>query len=431
MNAITLPPASQIQGEITLPGSKSLSNRALLLAALSETPCRLHNLLDCDDTRHMRNALSQLGVKLSFSDNFRQADVQGTQGCWLAPNAPLFLGNAGTAMRFLTAALCLNPDNTERANIYLTGEPRMQERPIADLVDALRQGGAEISYEKTTGYPPLTLHSVPLKGGKITIRGDISSQFLSAILMVLPLAQQDSEIEILGTLVSKPYVEMTLKMMAQFGVQAKWQGRNIFIKSGQTYHAPADYYVEGDASSASYFMAAAAIAGEVTVHGIDQYSLQGDRQFADVLAQMGAKVTYGTHCIHVKKGEKLQGLQRDHNAIPDAAMTLATLALFAENYTCIQNVANWRVKETDRLHAMAHELQKIGASVVEGSDSLQVAPLDKANYHPQPIETYRDHRIAMCFALTTFAGKPVTLLDPTCVNKTFPQFFSEWQRLTS
>ncbi len=425
---ITLPALVQAQGEIHLPGSKSLTNRALLLAALSHGTTTLYNLLDSDDTRYMRDALRQLGVNMQFSDDFKTCRITGCGGLFQSPaNPTLFLGNAGTAMRFLTAALTLKTPMPQ--SIVLTGEERMQNRPIGHLVDALRQAGADIQYQDKLNYPPLRIKSTGLGGGHIQIDGSISSQFLSALLMVAPFCEQDTHIEIVGELVSKPYIEMTIRMMEIFGVNVEWQGQNLFIKAKQSYQNPENYFVEGDASSASYFLALGALAGKVRVYGIDKNSLQGDATFAEVLAKMGAKITYGDHFIEAEKGE-LHGVDLDFNAIPDAAMTIATTALFAKGDTYIRNVYNWRVKETDRLSAMATELRKIGATVEEGEDFIHVYPLAENAFQHAEIETYRDHRIAMCFALTSFAGKGITLLDPSCVNKTFPTFFEEWRRIT-
>lgn len=429
MHHTTLPPLHHVQGDITLPGSKSLTNRALLLASLSVGTTRLHNLLDSDDTRYMREALAQIGIKMTFSEDFRTCDVVGCGGIFpLQDNLSLFLGNAGTAMRFLTATLCLK--GTTQKEVQLSGVPRMHQRPIGHLVDALRQAGGDIRYMEQENFPPLRVKNTGLKGGKITLDGSISSQFLTALLMISPYFEQETEIEILGECVSKPYVEMTIKMMATFGVVVKPTPKGFFIPAQQTYQSPKDYFVEGDASSASYFLSAGALGGRVKVCGIGKESLQGDSQFAEVLAKMGAKITYGENWIQAERGTlPLQGIDFDANAIPDCAMTIATTALFAQGESCIRNIANWRVKETDRLKAMATELQKLGATVEEGRDYLRIQPLPPTHFTPQPIHTYDDHRIAMCFALTAFSGKPVTLLNADCVNKTFPRFFEEWAKI--
>ena len=424
---LTLDPIARISGTINLPGSKSVSNRALLLAALSIGTTRLTNLLASDDVAHMLNALRALGVPLETFDNDTTVEVTGLGGAFQnQPDAPLFLGNAGTAMRPLAAALALSPITTE-----LTGEPRMEERPIGHLVDALRQLGADVTYQKTDGYPPLHLAGKTLSGGKVTIDGRVSSQFLTAMLMAAPLAKSDVEITIEGDLVSKPYIHITLEMMKMFGVEVRNDDFQTFtVPGGQTYRSPGRFLVEGDASSASYFLAAAAIkGGEVTVTGIGENSLQGDTAFAHVLADMGAEVSFAPDHVTVRRGAKpLQAIDQDLNHIPDAAMTIATTALFAEGTTSIRNIANWRVKETDRLTAMATELRKVGATVVEGDDFLTITPPQQLQH--AEIETYDDHRIAMCFSLVALSDTPITILDPGCTSKTFPTYFEELSKLT-
>ncbi|MFD1806098.1 3-phosphoshikimate 1-carboxyvinyltransferase [Pasteurella oralis] len=429
--SITLNPISLIEGEVNLPGSKSLSNRALLLAALAHGKTTLTNLLDSDDVRHMLNALKQLGVSYQLSEDKSVCEVEGLGGALQWQNGlALFLGNAGTAMRPLAAALCLSHPETEGKNeIVLTGEPRMKERPIQHLVDALRQAGADIQYLEQEGYPPIAIRNTGLKGGIIKIDGSVSSQFLTALLMASPLATADTEIEIIGELVSKPYIDMTLNMMQTFGVNVENQHyQRFFVKGNQQYRSPTTFLVEGDASSASYFLAAAAIKGKVKVTGVGQNSIQGDRLFADVLAKMGAKITWGEDFIQVEKGE-LKGIDMDMNHIPDAAMTIATTALFAEGETVIRNIHNWRVKETDRLTAMATELRKIGAEVEEGEDFIRIQPLELTKFQHAQIETYNDHRMAMCFALVALSNTAVTILDPSCTAKTFPTFFVEFLKL--
>ena len=426
-DSITLNPISHIEGTINLPGSKSLSNRALLLAALAKGNTRVTNLLDSDDVRHMLNALKQLGVSYSLSADKTECDVTGLGGAFAWHSGlSLFLGNAGTAMRPLAAALCLRAEQAESSEIVLTGEPRMKERPIKHLVDALRQAGAEIDYLENDGYPPIAIRNSGLKGGKVRIDGSVSSQFLTALLMAAPLAQADTEIEIIGELVSKPYIDITLNMMAIFGVQVENQDyRCFYVKGQQQYQSPSEFLVEGDASSASYFLAAGAIKGKVRVTGIGKNSIQGDRLFADVLAKMGAKITWGEDFIEAEKGE-LHGIDMDMNHIPDAAMTIATTALFAEGETVIRNIYNWRVKETDRLSAMAAELRKVGAEVEEGEDYIRIQPLDLVKFKHAEIATYNDHRMAMCFALIALSDTAVTILDPNCTAKTFPTFFNEF-----
>lgn len=415
---LTLPPVSHIAGDVTLPGSKSLSNRILLLAALARGETRISNLLDSDDVRYMLQALQALGVSYDLSDNKTRCVVQGNNGPLTVSGAlTLFLGNAGTAMRPLTAALAAGHGEFE-----LTGEPRMSERPIADLVDALSACGAHIEYTGPRGFPPLKIHAAGLRGGKISIRGNISSQFLTAMLMAAPLCQDDLEITVQGELVSKPYIHITLDVMQRFGVQVdNFDFQRFVIRAGQQYVAPGDIMVEGDASSASYFLAAAAIAGgTVRVHGTGTASVQGDARFAEVLEQMGAKVTWGETWIEVSKGE-LNGVDVDLNHIPDAAMTIATTALFAKGPTAIRNIYNWRVKETDRLSAMATELRKVGAQVEEGEDYIVIHP--PARILPAAIDTYNDHRMAMCFSLAAFGDSPIVINDPGCTAKTFPNYF--------
>lgn len=424
MESLTLQPIAHIEGVINLPGSKSVSNRALLLAALAKGKTRLTNLLDSDDIRHMLNALKALGVQYQLSNNNTVCDIEGLGGEFKT-NSPLelFLGNAGTAMRPLAAAL-----NLGQHDIILTGEPRMKERPIGHLVDALRQGGAKIDYLEQTDYPPIRLRGGFL-GGNVEVDGSVSSQFLTALLMMAPLAEQDTIITIKGELVSKPYIDITLALINTFGGKIENQDYQRFvIKGGQQYQSPEKYLVEGDASSASYFLAAAAIkGGTVRVTGIGKNSLQGDIHFASVLEKMGAKVRWGEDYIECERGT-LKGIDMDMNTIPDAAMTIATTALFAEGETVIRNIYNWRVKETDRLAAMAAELQKVGAIVEEGHDYLKVTPPKQLT--TADIETYNDHRIAMCFSLVALSDTPITILDPGCTAKTFPDYFEKLETLS-
>lgn len=428
MEKLTLNPISRVEGEINLPGSKSLSNRALLLAALADGTTTVTNLLDSDDIRHMLNALKALGVQYQLSADKTECTVQGVGGAFDWQNGlSLFLGNAGTAMRPLAAALCLKGQS--EAEVILTGEPRMKERPIKHLVDALRQVGADIRYLENEGYPPIAIRNHGLTGGKVQIDGSISSQFLTALLMSAPLANGDMEIEIIGDLVSKPYIDITLAMMKDFGVTVSHQNYQTFsVKGNQRYLSPQKYLVEGDASSASYFLAAGAIKGNVKVTGIGKNSIQGDRLFADVLEKMGAKITWGEDFIQAEQGD-LQGVDMDMNHIPDAAMTIATTALFAKGETVIRNIYNWRVKETDRLTAMATELRKVGAEVEEGEDFIRIQPLALDKFQHAEIATYNDHRMAMCFSLIALSNKPVTILDPKCTAKTFPTYFEELAKL--
>lgn len=428
MEEITLTPIQSVEGTINLPGSKSLSNRALLLAALAEGTTQVTNLLDSDDIRYMLNALKALGVNYQLSEDKTICEIEGLGGAFnVQDGLSLFLGNAGTAMRPLSAALCLKGKN--EGEVILTGEPRMKERPILHLVDALRQAGAEVQYLENEGYPPLAIRNSGIKGGKVQIDGSISSQFLTALLMAAPLAGNDMEIEIIGELVSKPYIDITLAMMRNFCVQVENLHYQTFhVKGNQTYRSPNKYLVEGDASSASYFLAAGAIKGKVKVTGIGKNSIQGDRLFADVLEKMGAKITWGKDFIQAERAE-LRGIDMDMNHIPDAAMTIATTALFAEGETIIRNIYNWRVKETDRLAAMATELRKVGAEVEEGEDFIRIQPLPLHQFQHANIATYNDHRMAMCFSLIALSDTPVTILDPKCTAKTFPTYFEEFEKI--
>ncbi|EJE9587138.1 3-phosphoshikimate 1-carboxyvinyltransferase [Salmonella enterica] len=425
MESLTLQPIARVDGAINLPGSKSVSNRALLLAALACGKTVLTNLLDSDDVRHMLNALSALGINYTLSADRTRCDITGNGGPLRASGAlELFLGNAGTAMRPLAAALCLGQNE-----IVLTGEPRMKERPIGHLVDSLRQGGANIDYLEQENYPPLRLRG-GFTGGDIVVDGSVSSQFLTALLMTAPLAPEDTTIRVKGELVSKPYIDITLNLMKTFGVEiTNHHYQQFVVKGGQQYHSPGRYLVEGDASSASYFLAAGAIkGGTVKVTGIGRKSMQGDIRFADVLEKMGATITWGDDFIACTRGE-LHAIDMDMNHIPDAAMTIATTALFAKGTTTLRNIYNWRVKETDRLFAMATELRKVGAEVEEGHDYIRITP--PAKLHHADIGTYNDHRMAMCFSLVALSDTPVTILDPKCTAKTFPDYFEQLARMST
>ena len=426
MEQLTLDPIAKVSGEVNVPGSKSLSNRALLLAALAEGETELTNLLDSEDIEHMLNALTKLGINYRLSEDKTQCVVQGNGGAFnVAEPLKLFLGNAGTAMRPLCAALAASNVDT-----VLTGEPRMEERPIGDLVDALREADAEVTYLKNEGFPPLQIKGKTLNGGEMSVDGSVSSQFLTALLMAAPLFSGDVTIRIKGELVSKPYIDITLDTMAKFGVTVKNDNYQTFTISGDAkYIAPGKFMVEGDASSASYFLAAGAIkGGTVRVTGIGQNSIQGDIRFADVLEAMGATVVWNDEYVEIT-GAPLKGVNMDMNHIPDAAMTIATTALFAEGPTTMTNIYNWRVKETDRLAAMATELQKLGAKVEEGHDYIKVWPTDSLKH--AEIDTYNDHRIAMCFSLVALSDTPVTINDPGCTRKTFPDYFTRFKTLYS
>jgi 3-phosphoshikimate 1-carboxyvinyltransferase len=421
MRTLELTPIARATGRVQLPGSKSISNRALLLAALADRETRIGNLLDSDDTRYMREALHALGIALrADGDDWL---VTGRHGPLVddAREAELYLGMAGTAYRPLTAALCLG-----NGRFTLQGSARMTERPIGHLVDALRPLGADIEYLGTDGYPPLIVHGTGLRSGETTIDGHISSQFLSSLLMALPLADGPVTVNVRGDQVSKPYVDITLNLMARFGVDVRNDAYQRYHVAPTPYRSPGYFLVEGDASAASYFLAAGALGGPVRVDGIGADSIQGDAAFVDVLRAMGADVTVARDYIEVRGG-RLRGVDLDLNAIPDAAMTAAVLALFADGPTRIRNVYNWRVKETDRLTAMATELRKVGATVNEGEDYLVIEPPT----HPRAatIDTYDDHRMAMSFSLVALGGVPVTINDPDCVSKTFPDYFTVFETL--
>ena len=418
MEQLTLKPINKINGEVFLPGSKSLSNRALLIAALANGVTKITNLLVSDDINYMLTALTNLGIEYTLSDCGTECTVVGNNGFFNAKEAvELFLGNAGTAMRPLCAALAAS-----EGEFILTGEPRMKERPIGHLVNALDQLSADIEYLEDQEYPPVKIKGKALTGSKVSIDGSISSQFLTAILMIAPLLKTDTNIEIEGELVSKPYIDITLNIMSRFGVEVQNNDYQSFtVKGNQSYQSVEKYMVEGDASSASYFLAAGAIkGGEITVHGVGKLSVQGDKHFADVLEKMGAEVTWGDESITVV-GKALTAVDMDMNHIPDAAMTIATTALFAKGTTTIRNIYNWRVKETDRLTAMATELRKVGADVVEGEDYISITPPMSLKH--AEIDTYNDHRIAMCFSLVALSNTPVTINDPKCTAKTFPDYF--------
>jgi len=425
MEQLRLEPFTKVNGSVTLPGSKSLSNRILLLAALAEGTTVVENLLDSDDIRHMLGALKLLGVNVSLNEDKTVATVEGVAGKFKTPSEPLFLGNAGTAYRPLTAVLA-----AVEGEYQLVGEPRMEERPIGHLVDALQALGGDVEYLKSKDYPPLAIKGGKINGGKVDIDGSISSQFLTALLMAAPLFNGDTEITIKGTLVSKPYIDITLDVMKRFGVTVSHDNYETFyVKGCQQYQALERIMVEGDASSASYFVAAAAIAGgEIEINGVGAASVQGDIGFAKVMEQVGAKIDWYDEKLVVRKGE-LNAVDIDANAIPDAAMTLATVALFAKGKTAIRNIYNWRVKETDRLYAMATELRKVGAEVVEGEDFIEITP--PKTFNDVAIDTYNDHRIAMCFAMVAVGGKPITINDPKCTYKTFPTFFKVLESVSS
>ncbi len=430
---LDLPALTGASGTVQLPGSKSISNRVLLLAALASGTTTLHDVLDSDDTRVMLDALRALGCGVEPAG--KQVRITGIGGRAIGNTEllSLFLGNAGTAMRPLTAALSLLGGEFE-----LRGVPRMHERPIGDLVDALTQLGCRIDYLGNPGYPPLRIHPVPhgelVLDAPIRVRGDVSSQFLTALLLALPLAAaSDITIEVVGELISKPYIEITLNLLARFGIAVRRDGWERFtIPAGSSYRSPGDIHVEADASSASYFIALGAIATAasgpdgIRIEGVGADSIQGDIRFVDAARQMGAEVDSGPNWLTVRRGAwPLKAIDLDANHIPDAAMTLAVMALYADGPSTLRNIASWRVKETDRIDAMANELRKLGATVEAGPDFIRVHPLAPAGWRPASIRTYDDHRVAMCFSLAAFnpARVPVRILEPHCVAKTFPDYF--------
>lgn len=442
---LDLPHLATASGSVQLPGSKSISNRVLLLAALSQGSTTIHDLLDSDDTRVMLQALQQIGCVVEPAAVVPGQPLRITGLGGKLPSTDLhqlFLGNAGTAMRPLTAALSLLGGNFE-----MSGVPRMHERPIGDLVDALRQLGCQIDYLGNEGYPPLRIAPADLsqldRSQPIRVRGDVSSQFLTALLMALPLIaqQQAVHIEVVGELISKPYIHITLELLARFGIVVandNWQ--RFTIPAGSRYQSPGEVYVEADASSASYFIALGAIStgarsqNGIKVLGVGKDSIQGDIRFVEAAQAMGAVVESGPNWLHISRGSwPLKAIDLDCNHIPDAAMTLATMALYATGSTTLRNIASWRVKETDRIAAMACELRKLGATVEEGPDFIRITPpAQPSDWKAASIHTYDDHRVAMCFSLAAFnpAGLPVRIEDPKCVGKTFPDYFEAFFSVT-
>ena len=419
-------PLRRAAGSVRLPGSKSISNRVLLLSSLSNGSTEIAGLLDADDTQVMLAALRTLGV--AFSRNESSIQVTGANGPFSVKKAELFLGNAGTAFRPLTAALAMGG-----GEYRLSGVPRMHERPIGDLVDGLRGIGARVEYEENEGFPPLKILKGRIDLAKpVQVRGDVSSQFLTALLMALPLGGQKARIEVKGELISKPYVEITLNVMRRFGIEVERTGWRYFTIPVCSYVSPGKIFVEGDASSASYFLAAGAIGGgPVRVEGVGRDSIQGDVRFTEVIERMGAEVVLHDNAIEVKSsGRKLRPINMDMNHIPDAAMTAAVMALFADGPSKLGNIASWRVKETDRLAAMAAELRKLGADVEEGADFLKINPPASINAGVL-VKTYDDHRMAMSLSLAALGGVPVRIHDPGCVAKTFPDYFKAFASIAS
>ncbi|QJC37809.1 3-phosphoshikimate 1-carboxyvinyltransferase [Enterobacteriaceae endosymbiont of Donacia bicoloricornis] len=425
-NILTLQPINKVQGSIFLPGSKSISNRVLLLSALAKGTTKLINLLNSDDINHMLNALKNLGINFFLSTNKKECLIMGNNGIFKPQkNLKLFLGNAGTVIRPLTALLSLN----NKCDVILTGEPRMKERPIKHLVDSLIKGGAVIEYLEKKNFPPIHIKG-GFKGNKvIKINGSISSQFLTSLLIISPLIKGDTIINIYNNLVSKPYIDITIKLMKIFGIHVKNNNYKQFkIYGQQNYISPGEYIIEGDASSASYFLSAAAIkGGTVRLENLNKNSIQGDIRYINILKKMGAIINYGKNYISCTKNT-LKSINMDLNDIPDVAMTLAVTSLFAKGTTTIKNIYNWKVKETDRLQAMSTELKKTGAKIITGNDYITIFPPKYIN--KVIIETYNDHRIAMCFALLSLSNNSVKIINPGCTSKTYPNFFKEFKKIS-
>ncbi|WP_136418350.1 3-phosphoshikimate 1-carboxyvinyltransferase [Herbaspirillum sp. ST 5-3] len=428
---LELQPAMHAQGAVRLPGSKSISNRTLLLAALAQGTTQIFDLLASDDTHVMLMALQKLGVQWEQVGDTRQYVVHGAGGAFPVHQADLFMGNAGTAIRPLTAALAVIG-----GDYSLHGVSRMHERPIGDLVDALNAAGTQIEYTGQAGFPPLHIRRGHIHTQRMQVKGNVSSQFLTALLMAAPLMATDQAVtvDVIGELISKPYIEITLNLMRRFGVTVERNGWQSFtIQAGQKYVSPGVIHVEGDASSASYFLAAGAIAGgPVRVEGVGRDSIQGDVRFVEALEQMGASISMGDNWIEAKSNGVLKAIDADFNHIPDAAMTIAVAALYADGPSTLRNIGSWRVKETDRIAAMATELRKLGAAVEEGTDYLRVTP--PAVIQSAAIDTYDDHRMAMCFSLASLdgaarRGNRIRINDPKCVAKTFPDYFDAFAKI--
>ncbi|WMY97622.1 MAG: 3-phosphoshikimate 1-carboxyvinyltransferase [Arsenophonus sp.] len=423
MNYILIPKISYINGSITLPGSKSISNRVLLLSALSKGITKIENLLKSDDTYHMLMALKKLGIQYTLSKKYQICKIKGIGNHFNnKKNITIFIGNAGTVLRPLTALLSLGHND-----IILIGNDQMNNRPIKYLVDSLRQGGAKIKYLDKNGYPPIRIYGGYI-GGKIKLNGNISSQFLTGLLIQTPLSDNDTIIEIKNSLVSKPYVRLTILLMKKFGIKIYHSNYSYFyIQGKQQYISPGHYVVEGDATSATYFLASAAIkGGTVRTIGINQNSIQGDIKFFNILKSMGSKILFGHNYIECSKN-RLIGLDIDMNDYPDSAMTLSILALFAVEKSIIRNIHHWVVKESNRLYAISHELKKIGVKIKIGQNYIEITP--PKHIKSKIIETYNDHRIAMCFSLLSL-NKKIILSNPKCVNKSFPNYFLEFNRIS-
>ena len=422
MNEITLKASKQVRGCIKLPGSKSITNRVLLMAALGSGVTKLIDPLRSEDTDQMINALIKLGVSVKeVNDDQNSIEIKGAEHNFPNKNTNLFLGNSGTTFRPLAAVLAMMG-----GDYYLSGIERMHERPIKDLVDALEQMGSSIQYEKNHGYPPITINNSSIEISEpIQIKGDISSQYLTALLIAGPISNNEFNIEVIGDLISKPYIDITLKLLTKFNIFYNNDNWRLFsLKKDSVYRNPTKIFVEGDASSASYFFAAASLAGSIEIKGINKDSIQGDLKFLDIISKMGAKIEYKSDSIQVSRASSLKGLEIDCIEIPDAAMTLAIMAVFADKPTKLKNIGSWRVKETDRILAMDNELTKMGVEVSTTHDSMTIFPQKQLNDNIS-IETYNDHRIAMCFSLFCLKNLNITIQDPNCVNKTYPDYFKD------
>jgi 3-phosphoshikimate 1-carboxyvinyltransferase len=422
MNEIKLKASKQVRGCIKLPGSKSITNRVLLMAALGNGVTKLIDPLKSEDTDQMINALIKLGVSVKeVNDDQNSIEIKGAEQNFPNKNTNLFLGNSGTTFRPLAAVLAMMG-----GDYYLSGIERMHERPIKDLVDALEQMGSSIQYEKNHGYPPITINNSSIEISEpIQIKGDISSQYLTALLIAGPISNNEFNIEVIGDLISKPYIDITLKLLTKFNIFYNNDNWRLFsLKKDSIYRNPTKIFVEGDASSASYFFAAASLAGSIEIEGINKDSIQGDLKFLDIISKMGAKIEYKSDSIQVSKASNLKGIEIDCIEIPDAAMTLAIMAVFADKPTKLKNIGSWRVKETDRILAMNNELTKMGVEVSTTHDSMTIFPQKQLNNNIS-IETYNDHRIAMCFSLFCLKNLNITIQDPNCVNKTYPDYFKD------
>ena len=422
MNEIKLKASKQVRGCIKLPGSKSITNRVLLMAALGNGVTKLIDPLRSEDTDQMINALIKLGVSVKeVNDDKKTLEIKGAEHNFPNKDTNLFLGNSGTTFRPLAAVLAMM-----RGSYNLSGIERMHERPIKDLVDALEQMGSSIQYEKNHGYPPITINNSSIEISEpIQIKGDISSQYLTALLIAGPISNNEFNIEVIGDLISKPYIDITLKLLTKFNIFYNNDNWRLFsLKKDSVYRNPTKIFVEGDASSASYFFAAASLAGSIEIKGVNKDSIQGDLKFLDIISKMGAKIEYKSDSIQVSRASSLKGLEIDCIEIPDAAMTLAIMAVFADKPTKLKNIGSWRVKETDRILAMNNELTKMGVEVSTTHDSMTVFPQKQLNDNIS-IETYNDHRIAMCFSLFCLKNLNITIQDPNCVNKTYPDYFKD------